>query len=83
MKMIITSVIFRNETGEKTYDLEMPCNVPSEILCRHICDAVRDYSGRVPISSGRLFCQRLNRVLAPEESLEKAGIWNGDILMLQ
>ena len=82
MRMIIVSVNYQTDRGERSYDLEMPCEIPAAVLTQQICDALGGYTGR-PVSGRALFCARLNRQLAQEETLEDAGIWNGDVLVLQ
>ncbi|HOR21126.1 MAG TPA: EsaB/YukD family protein [Ruminococcus sp.] len=83
MKMIIASVSFVSEQGEKTYDLEMPCDVPVGILCTQISNAIRDYNGTPPPRCSTLHSTRLNRALGENETLSQAEIWSGDILLLK
>ncbi|MCR4609913.1 MAG: EsaB/YukD family protein [Eubacterium sp.] len=83
MKMIIASVFFVSEQGEKTYDIEMPCEVPAGILCRQISNAIRDYNGTHPPNCSTLYSNRLSRALSEDETLSQAEIWSGDVLILK
>lgn len=86
MKMIIVTLRFFGNSGETSYDMEMPCQVPIATLISHICQTINLYSeGTVnlqPRGVG-LWCHRLERLLAPNETLESAGVWNGDRLDLK
>ena len=86
MKMVIVTLSFFTGSGETSYDMEMPCQVAARLLISHICQTVSLYSeGAVDLQPQglRLYCRRLDRVLTPEETLENAGIWNGDHLELK
>lgn len=85
MNAVIVTINFKYENGTKGYDVELPCGVPADRLAAHIAQAVNGYSRRyrLPLSGGQLYCPRLKRCLAPEETLERAGIWNGDYIILQ
>ncbi len=83
MKMVIASVSFVSEQGEKTYDLEMPCGVPASILCKQISNAIRDYNSTPPPKCSMLYSNRLQRAIRDDETLAQADIWSGDILLLK
>ena len=86
MKMIIVTLSYYTGSGETSYDMEMPCQVPARLLIAHICQTVSLYTeGAVELQpqSLRLHCRRLERALSPEETLEDAGIWNGDHIDLK
>ena len=86
MKMVIVTLSFNTAAGETSYDMEMPCQVPAKVLISHICQTINLYcEGTVelqPQDKG-LWCHRLQRLLAPGETLEDAGIWNGDRIDLK
>lgn len=71
---------------EKTFreDLELPTNVPARKLAHHIAEALKNYNPDCLLGSypNGLYCNRLGRRLNPEETLEAAGIWNGDFITL-
>lgn len=86
MKMVIVTLSLSTGAEEKSYDMEMPCQVPVRPLIAHICQTLNLYSEGTldPKPQGlRLWCRRLERMLAPDETLEDAGIWNGDHLDLK
>lgn len=81
MKMVIVTLSFYAGSRETSYDMEMPCQVPARSLIAHICQTISLYTeGAVALQpqSLRLHCRRLERALNSEETLENAGIWNGD-----
>ena len=83
MKMVIVTLTC---AAEKSYDMEMPCQVPVKPLITHICQTLNLYTeGAINLQpqSLRLWCRRLERVLSPGETLEDAGIWNGDHIDLK
>lgn len=86
MKMVIVTLSYYGGSGETSYDMEMPCQVPARPLIAHICQTINLYTqGAVALrpQSLRLYCRRLERTLTPEETLENAGIWNGDHIDLK
>lgn len=86
MKMVIVTLTYGAGSEETSYDMEMPCQVPVRPLITHICQTLSHYSEGAldPNPQGlRLWCRRLERVLAPDETLEDAGIWNGDHMDLK
>lgn len=86
MKMVIVTLTYRRDGVEKNYDMEMPYNVPARILGSHICQTLENYTG-IPVRRAdtpvQLYCRRLNRMLNSGETLEQAGIWNGDHMELR
>lgn len=86
MKMVIVSLTYHWFGGERSYDMEIPSHVPAKILVTHISQTLKNYtSGKISPAGNnlRLSCRRLNRVLAPDETFEQAGIWNGDHIDLK
>lgn len=86
MKMVIVTLTCTADAEEKSYDMEMPCQVPVRPLIAHICQTISLYTeGTVNLQPQglQLHCRRLNRTLTPEETLEDAGIWNGDHMDLK
>ena len=85
MNMIIVTLTFTAGGEAISYDMEMPCQVPARTLIAHICQTVNLYcEGALELQPQglQLRCRRLERVLAPTETLEDAGVWNGDHLDL-
>ena len=86
MKMVIVTLSFVTGGAEKSYDMEMPCQVNAKALTAHICQTLNLYSeGRIQLqpTALQLWCRRLNRALSAYETLDDAGIWNGDHLDLK
>ena len=83
MKMVIVTLTFKAGAEEKSYDMEMPCQVPVCSLSVHICQTLDFYlEGTADLRPQglQLWCRRLERTLFAEETLEDAGVWNGDHL---
>ncbi|MDO4418023.1 MAG: EsaB/YukD family protein [Eubacteriales bacterium] len=69
-----------------SYDIEVPTDVAVSRLSAHIAETINAYlSEQHPLKSAKyaLRCQRLGRMLREEETLGAAGVWNGDILLLE
>lgn len=86
MKMVIVTLTCSAGPDEKSYDMEMPCQIPVRPLIAHICQTLSLYTEGTldPKPQGlRLWCRRLERMLTPDETLEDAGVWNGDHIDLK
>ena len=86
MKMVIVTLTCAAGAAEKSYDMEMPLQVPVRILIDHVCQILSLYTeGEADLKPQglRLWCRRLERTLAPDETLEDVGIWNGDHIDLK
>ena len=70
-------------SGRK-FDLEVPKDVESEKLLDDSLETLRGYAPELQwrISEVALWDRRLGRMLKPGETLEEAGVWNGDTLYL-
>lgn len=68
----------------RRFDLEVPKDVESEKLLDDILEALRGYAPELQwrISEVTLWDRRLGRILKPGETLESAGVWNGDYLYI-
>ena len=80
-KIIVTLKERRNLFS---YDVELPLNIKVEQLKYHIVETIQAldtnvFEGTVKYS---LFCERLGRTLVDDETLEEAGVWNGDYLLI-
>ena len=86
MKMVIVTLSHSTAGSEISYDMEMPTQIAVKPLTSHICQTLSHYTeNRIqPDPAGKkLWCRRLERILSPNETLEDAGIWNGDHLELR
>ena len=70
-------------SGRK-FDLEVPKDVESDKLLDDILEALRGYAPELQwrISEVALWDRRLGRILKSTETLDEAGVWNGDYLYL-
>ena len=77
-------ITVRKKTGSTKYDVEVPTYVPAHQLEADIrqvlCGYFRDFTDAQP--TGSLYCERLQAELKPDETLGDAGIWSGDILLI-
>ncbi|WP_274939375.1 EsaB/YukD family protein [Chordicoccus furentiruminis] len=66
------------------YDMELPVDVPFASLKKDILEVVRAYDPkRVKIGPPlELYCMRLKRTMADQETPAEAGIWSGDFLVM-
>lgn len=80
------SIIVTITNARKTfmYDIEVPNNVPAERLVIDIAEALNGYNPDLMINGSgiRLYSGRLNRGVGFNETLEEAGVWNGDFLII-
>jgi len=67
--------------GAKSFDLELPANVPMAELVQRLESALYT-KGVSSFSHNRVFVKRLNRSLTHRETLGQAGIIDGDILKI-
>ena len=80
MENIIVTVTNNNKTF--MCDLELPTDVKLQKLRIDVIEALNGLNPGLHLDSGStlLICNRLGRRLIPEETLESAGVWNGDYL---
>ncbi len=80
MDNIIVTVT--NLSKSYMYDLEVPTNLTIDKLKDDIVETLNGYNPdlylRTPTTE--LFCNRIGRKLLPDETLESAGVWNGDYI---
>lgn len=82
MENIIVTVT--NISKVYLYDIEVPTNISIEKLKDNIVEALNGYNPDLFLQSAttELFCNRLGRRLKAEETLENAGVWNGDYITM-
>lgn len=78
MAAIITVTV--RPTG-LSYDLELPTELPAAELARLLAELLLP-EGSQPGGPPRLEAHALGRLLAPDESLAEAGLWDGAWLSL-
>ncbi len=86
MRMVIVSLSYSTSDGSRTYDMEMPCHIPVKTLAEQICQTLALYTGDgtfYNLGRPQLYCRRLGRNLHPQETLEQAGVWNGDYIEMK
>lgn len=82
MKKII--VTLTNQSRHFTYDIELPINMKMEQLSAQIREVISAFAPNVMagLEQYTLYCERIGRNLVDDETLEEAGVWNGDYLMI-
>lgn len=83
MKKIIVTVTDR--TKRFFYDIEAPIGLAVSDLKDDIVEALNGYDPNLFLKAATLslLCGRTGHVLQDGETLESAGVWNGDYLTLQ
>lgn len=66
------------------YDLDVPTDLTIDKLKDDMVEALNGYDPNLFLRTAttELFCNRLGRQLTAEETLESAGVWNGDYITL-
>ncbi len=82
MENIIVTVTNLNKAY--LYDLEVPTNVSIDKLKNDIVEALNGYKPDLFLQTAttELFCNRFGRQLKSNETLESAGVWNGDYITI-
>ena len=82
MENIIVTVT--NISKSYLYDLEVPTSITIDKLKDDIVEALNGYNPDLFLRTATigLFCNRIGRQLADEETLETAGVWNGDYITI-
>lgn len=67
-----------------SYDLELPLQVKVGQLKYQIVETIQALDPNVlsETVAYSLFCERIGRNLVDDETLEEAGVWNGDYLLI-
>lgn len=83
--MVMVTVLLTAAGKNIGYDMELPTNVPALVLVRHIVETLNEYHHTLQISGQNkvLWSKRLGQIINPDETLEHAGVWNGDYIELQ
>ena len=81
--MIIVTIQFLMLNKRKSYDMEIPTDVPFSVVVAQIAETINSYNPSYNLSSLGMCLEskRLGRVLNYDETVESAGIWNGDFLI--
>ena len=82
MENIIVTVT--NISKSYLYDIEVPTNITINKLKDDIVEALNGYNPDLFLRTAttELFCNRIGRQLKAEETLENAGVWNGDYITI-
>lgn len=83
MENIIVTVT--DKAGHFSYDLEISTKLEMKKLLNDIVEALNGFNTELFLNPLRyeVICVRTNHAIDSEETLEDAGIWNGDILILK
>lgn len=82
MENLIVTVT--DQYGSFSCDIEIPCKITVRMLIRDLFKSSTDF---IPVrfkepAAMQLFSVRMERILSDNETMESAGIWNGDILFI-
>lgn len=82
MENIIVTVT--NISKSFLYDLELPVTVTIDKLKDDVVETLNGYNPDLFLQAAttNLFCNRIGRQLSGDETLESAGVWNGDYITL-
>lgn len=82
MESIIVTVT--NIAKAYLYDLEVPTNISIDKLKDDIVEALNGYNPNLFLRTAttELFFNRIGRQLNADETLESAGVWNGDYITI-
>ena len=82
MENIIVTVT--NATKSYFYDLEVPTSITVDKLTDDIVEALNGYNPELFLRTATtsLLCNRIGRQLSADETLETAGVWNGDYITI-
>lgn len=82
MENIIVTIT--NISRAYLYDLEVPTSITIDKLKDDIVEALNGYNPDLYLRTATtdLYCNRIARKLNADETLERAGVWNGDYITL-
>ena len=82
MSSIIVTVTDKNKTF--FYALDVPCDLTADKLMQDIAEAINGLNPMLMVNaaSTALLCKRINHTIGHEETLDDAGVRNGDYLTL-
>lgn len=80
MDTIIVTVTDR--AGTFRCDMELPTNQPAAVLKEEMSRALEAYEPGFDSRITRLMNARTDRAIADHATLEMAGVWNGDYLVI-
>lgn len=80
MNSIIVTLTDKNRSF--VYDLEVPSELEVDKLKDDIVEALNGYNPNLFLRTAEveLLCNRSGKQLLPEDTLESAGVWNGDYI---
>ena len=83
MENIIITVTNQNKSF--FYDIEVPIGLSMKNLKDDIVEALNGYNPNLFLKTATvsLVCNRTGHILSDEETLENAGVWNGDYITIK
>lgn len=83
MENIIVTI--RRPASNFSCDIEVSASLAISKLKEDIVETLNHYNWSLSLDSASigLFCDRIDRLLTDEETLESAGVWNGDYLTIK
>lgn len=82
---VIITVTFQDGQENLFYDLEVPTDVPAGQVARDMAEVLNHYRQKeiLPMNGCSLLNKRTGKALRPEETFSRAGVWQGDVLMIK
>ena len=80
---IIVSV--QDEVGKFSYDVEIPTDIPVIQVTANIAEVLNYYHKKevMPMTGCRLWNKRTGKIISPDSTFAKEGIWQGDIIQIK
>lgn len=77
-------VTIKSRDGGRYYDMQLPANMPAKALSGKILSLLRNYDPEFvrQVHGHSVNVLSIGRHLDDDETLEEAGIWDGDIITL-
>ncbi len=67
----------------RSYDIEVPDGILVEKFTSDVVECLNSMNGRHFVAdSFAVVSNRMDKILMPDETLEEAGVWNGDYISL-
>lgn len=75
-------VTVTDKYGRFSYDMEIPDNIPCRKLIKDVAQTVMSNNNGMLIKTAEqtVYINKLNRYMMPDETLDSAGVWTGDII---
>lgn len=77
-------ITITNQSRSFFYDIEVPIELAISNLKDDIVEALNGYNPNLFLkaATAALLCNRTGHILADDETMETAGVWNGDYITI-